>query len=373
MKNLLLPLTLFCLVGCNNKKGSIIANRTFRPLEECQEVTDINTFIEVLEVVCEDREERIRMSDVSKALLDAQGKFYVLDLRGELHILNPDGTPSDKSIRRGRAANEYLQIEDIALSNDELLLLDGINVKYFDLQNLQIKHTITLSAKTPFDAIAPYKDGGVYLYSSFPAKFKDASKEKDELLSCWDNTGKLLFRDILREDCTFSIGNITQSRSNTYYLRPQNNRHVFYRLTEEGAVPEYRIDFGAATIPDRYYYNVADEDIRSYMKADYFKLPIYFHETATHLIFNAAGPEAEEYNFVYDKRSGRGIRWCSRKGDPAVRICAADEEAFYLLLPNFICDSTDNSGPLAKAIKNKLDSTEEHNGLIILKLIFGKI
>lgn len=367
MKQLFITFLLLGLIGCDSPQESV--NRTFYPLEECRKVVDIDSYIDSIAIICSD----VCMSDISKALLDASGNYYVLDLRGELHILNPDGTPSDKSIRRGRAANEYLQIEDIALSNDELLLLDGMSVKCFDLNSLQKCHEISIAIKQPFDAIAPDKDGGVYLFSSYPAGGSETSAEKNYLLYRLDRTGTQIAQDIPYEDCTFSIGNITQSRSNTYYLRPQNNRHVFYRLTEEGAVPEYRIDFGAATIPDRYYYNVADEDIRSYMKADYFKLPIYFHETATHLIFNAAGPEAEEYNFVYDKRSGRGIRWCSRKSDPAVRICAADEEAFYLLLPNFICGNTDNSGPLVKAIKSKLDSTEEHNGLIILKLIFGKI
>ncbi len=367
MKQLFITFLLLGLIGCDSPQES--ANRTFYPLEECREVTDIDSYVDSIAIICSD----VCMSDISKVLTDARGNFYILDMRGELHILNPNGTPSDKGIRRGRATNEYMQIEDIALSDDELLLLDGMSVKCFDLNSLQKSREISIAVKRPFDAIAPDKDGGVYLFSSYSAEGSETSAEKNYLLCRLDRTGTQIAQDIPYEDCTFSIGNITQSRSNTYYLRPQNNRHVFYRLTEEGAVPEYRIDFGAATIPDRYYYNVADEDIRSYMKADYFKLPIYFHETATHLTFCAAGPEAEEYNFVYDKRSGRGIRWCSRKGDPAVRICAADEEAFYLLLPNFICGNTDNSGPLVKAFKNKQDSTEEHNGLIILKLIFGKI
>lgn len=362
---------LLYLIGCKNQEAIVIANKTFYPLKECKEISDLDRFIDTIEIICPDQKEQINIGDISKVLLDASGNFYILDIKGGFHILNPDGTLFKSRIQRGRAANEYIHVEDIALSEHELLLLDGTSIKCFDLKDIHKTRSINISSKTPFDAIAPYKEGGVYLFSAFPAKYKDASKEKDYLLSCLDCTGRLIYQDILREDCTFSIGNISQACYNTYYLRPQNNNHLFFRLADDGIVPEYCIDFQEYKIPDRYYYRDGKEDILSYMKANYFKLPIYLHETTTHLSFNAVGPEATEYTFLYDKQSRQGIRWYSKKGDPVIRISASDKDSFYIFLPDFIFDKKNDPGPLVKYIQNKLKSNSD--GLIILKLKFKKL
>lgn len=186
-----------------------------------------------------------------------------------------------------------------------------------------------------------------------------------------DNAGRSISEEIPREDCTFSIGNITQSYGNTYYLRPQNNKHIFYQLTPDGVVPKYRIDFKEKTIPDRYYFESAKEDIYAYMTSPFFKLPIYLHETATQLVFNAAGTDAVEHNFLYDKEHNKGIRWQTTKGDPTIRISASDKTSFYIFLPGFTPGSNEQPGPLVAYIQNQLkQSATNANDLFIIKLKF---
>ena len=236
---------------------------------------------------------------------------------------------------RGRASNEYIGIVDIALTDNELVILDGPKAKFFDLTDPSSYRVVDIPSENPYDAVAPAGNGGLYLFSAFPAKISDASKKKDDLLCKVSGDGSVVATYVQREDCTFSMSNISQSSGNTYYLRPQDSRHVFYRLDREAPEAACRIDFQEQCIPERYYYKEAGEDIMQYMMSDWYKLPMDLHETDNHLYFHASGPGASDCIFIYDKDSRKGIRWTNAPGSVTVMtpVLASDRDWFYTVLP----------------------------------------
>lgn len=153
------------------------------------------------------------------------------------------------------------------------------------------------------------------------------------------------------------MSNISQSSGNTYYLRPQDNGHVFFRLTETGPEPVYRIDFKGKTIPERYYFDAAGEDIMKYMMSDYYKLPMDLHETDTHLYFHAAGPGASDCIFIYDRGSGKGIRWTNAPGSVTVPVpvLASDGDWFYTIFPEIDPDMGKDGDILFRFIVSELE------------------
>lgn len=364
---------LLLLFSCSsNSSTSEEAEHTLHPLIETEEITDLSTFIDTIEFIQLKDDERLLVSDISKALIDNNKNIHLLDFQGRIVSIKPDGSYFGSIAQRGRAVNEYLGVTDIALTDNELVVLESPTVKFFNINDSGLTRKIDIKSDIPFDAVSPYGNGGVYVFSAFPPDFSDASKNKGYLLSIVNSEGEIISQEIKREDCTFSIGNISQSYKNIYYLRPQNNRHIFYRLSDKGIIPEYCIDFGEKTIPNRYYYNSAEEDISKYMFADYYKLPMDLHVTQKHLFFHASGPSAEDICFIYNIKSQKGIRWKNIGIDAAMPIFGSDEEYFYTLVQEFENYDVEQHGVLSNYIiqylqKNNMPATATY----IIKLKFN--
>lgn len=234
---------------------------TFSPLDETLEIDDLTPYIEKMELIKIADDERLLFSDVAKMLVDSAGCFYILDYTGNLVTMTPEGTFYKQLSNKGRASGEYIGIEDIALTDKELIILDGPKVRIFNIEDPAQYKVIDINLKNPCDAIAPGGSGKLYLFSAFPENIEDVYKEKDYLLYELYADGEIKTASIRRTDCTFSMSNISQSCGNTYYLRPQNNLNIFYKLENEAPRAAYRIDFQDRNIPDRYFFESAGEDI----------------------------------------------------------------------------------------------------------------
>ena len=347
----------FILSGCNENRNMPDAGWTLVPDEDTEPVSDIAPYIEKMELIKIADDDRLLFSDVAKMLLDDEGRLFILDYTGNLVTMNPDGTFFRKIADRGRASNEYIGIVDIALADGELFILDGSKVRAFGISDAGSSRVLDVPIESPCDAMAPDGAGGLYLYSAFPSEVRDYRKDKDNLLYRVGSRGELEASYVRRTDCTFSMSNISQSSGNTYYLRPQDNGHVFSRLTETGPKPVYRIDFKGKTIPERYYFDAAGEDIMKYMMSDYYKLPMDLHETDTHLYFHAAGPGASDCIFIYDRGSGKGIRWTNAPGSVTVPVpvLASDGDWFYTIFPEIDPDMGKDGDILFRFIVSELE------------------
>lgn len=340
---LTLLLMLLCLSGCRCYNSDVETYcPILHPLTDTDEIYDISKYIR--EIYFEKMPDNILFSDINKLLINSRGDLILHDMKGQMlfYALNSDSLSIIAN--RGRAKNEYVASYDIAVRDGELLLLDDQCVRSFDLYSRGRDAVITPINK-PYDAIAPCGKDNLYLFSGYSMNPRDNKKTNESLLYLLSDKGRMLNEYIQREDCTFTISNISQSCGNRYYLRPQNSTHIFYELTENSVRPAFRLDFGSKNIPKRYFYYDAGEDIGKYMNAPYYKLPMDMHHTSTHMYFHCCGPGATDVNFIYDYK-GNGIRWQNGMSDSNLKILASDDKYFYMVYNNSGINKT-GKGPLA--------------------------
>lgn len=370
--------------------GSRIAPRdaeggiVLKPLEQTQKVDDISPWVDAVEFVRIADDERTLFSTVVKMLLDDSGNIFLLDDQGRIEALAADGGTITE-IAHEVCDNEGCHfISDIALSNSELLILEGDEIIRFELADLSHVRREKFPVDLPCDALAPDGNGGIYLFSAFPKTLPELPQGNsvtkvqagDEfMLYHISPEGEVTDKYIPRTDCTLSLNNISQSSCGEYMLRPQDGNHIFYRLTADGIVPAYRVDFGDENIPYRYYFDVAGEDLMSYIMSPYYKMPMELHETASHLFFRVAGPEAREVSVVYDSGSSTGIMWENAPSDMQMQILGSDGKWFYAIMPETGGADDGMHGPLYgyvhKALSEKEPDAADHS--YIVKIRFRKM
>ncbi len=370
--------------------GSRIAPRdaeggiVLKPLEQTRKVDDISTWVDAVEFVRIADDERTLFSTVVKMLLDDSGNIFLLDDQGRIEALAADGGTITE-IAHEVCDNEGCHfISDIALSNSELLILEGDEIIRFELADLSHVRREKFPVDLPCDALAPDGNGGIYLFSAFPKTLPELPQGNsvtkvqagDEfMLYHISPEGEVTDKYIPRTDCTLSLNNISQSSCGEYMLRPQDGNHIFYRLTADGIVPAYRVDFGDENIPYRYYFDVAGEDLMSYIMSPYYKMPMELHETASHLFFRVAGPEAREVSVVYDSGSSTGIMWENAPSDMQMQILGSDGKWFYAIMPETGGADDGMHGPLygyvQKALSEKEPDAADHS--YIVKIRFSKM
>lgn len=370
--------------------GSRIAPRdaeggiVLKPLEQTQKVDDISPWVDAVEFVRIADDERTLFSTVVKMLLDDSGNIFLLDDQGRIEALAADGGTITE-IAHEVCDNEGCHfISDIALSNSELLILEGDEIIRFELADLSHVRREKFPVDLPCDALAPDGNGGIYLFSAFPKTLPELPQGNsvtkvqagDEfMLYHISPEGEVTDKYIPRTDCTLSLNNISQSSCGEYMLRPQDGNHIFYRLTADGIVPAYRVDFGDENIPYRYYFDVAGEDLMSYIMSPYYKMPMELHETASHLFFRVAGPEAREVSVVYDSGSSTGIMWENAPSDMQMQILGSDGKWFYAIMPETGGADDGMHGPLygyvQKALSEKEPDAADHS--YIVKIRFRKM
>lgn len=367
-------------IAPRDAKGGIV----LKPLEQTRKVDDISPWVDAVEFVRIADDERTLFSTVVKMLLDDSGNIFLLDDQGRIVALAADGG-SLTEVAQEVCDNEGCHfISDMALSDSELLILEGNEIIRFELADLSHVRREKVPVDLPCDALAPDGKGGIYLFSAFPKTLPELPQGNnvtkvlagDEIMLYRISAdGVVAEQYIPRTDCTLSLNNISQSSCGEYMLRPQDGNHIFYRLTADGIVPAYRVDFGDENIPYRYYFDVAGEDLMSYIMSPYYKMPMELHETASHLFFRVAGPEAREVSVVYDSGSSTGIMWENAPSDMQMQILGSDGKWFYAIMPETGGADDGMHGPLygyvQKALSEKEPDAADHS--YIVKIRFRKM
>lgn len=364
---LVVIILLLSITGCVNKQQAKIPVYS---ISEAEEASDISDYIK--EIVFIPINDSLPFGVVSKALLTQRGDLLLLDATGQVLLFEENCSKVRQPVMKGRASNEYVSASDIAIRGDTLIILDNQTIHYFPVYNRGKHKSFILDLKSPGDAIAPFGKSGVYVFSSFAPKFHDNRKTGDPLLFAIDDTGRIVEEFIDREDCTFSLFNITQSSGNKYFLRPQNNENIFYCLGEDGIYPSLKIDFGQKNIPARFFYNKASEDISVYMSSDYYKIPLDLYQTENHVYFRCAGRGGDDVSFVFDRNTHKGFRWTTSPNDGDIRFLASDDSSFFMIF-NCMVDNEKNHGPMFKAISSFAEQLHiESSKTYLLKIYIHK-
>lgn len=305
----------------------------------------------------------------------------IVKSQGKVILIGKDGKFIKNISARGRARNEYTSLHDIALSHDgkSVMILDEIKILIVDIESGTTESVSFDELKYPVEAFAPSKDGNIFLFSFYPVNNKDSSAKKF-MLSKIDSNGKVVESYFEKDDITFSIDCISQSAGNRYFLRPQNSDHIFCDLSFEQPAPIYRIDFEDKNIPARYYYDVANEDVRSYILSPYFKLPTEMCETDDILSFKASD-DKNEWNYIYSKANKRGVSWKNSQGSPSTKIFTSDSEGYFytfISVDDIENDDSLSAKPLAplfsylsKRVKEKYNLNDMESRTFMVRVKFA--
>lgn len=367
MKTKIILSLLFLLLGCLQKEG--IEKIPSVSITNTDLVTSLNDYITEARFIL--LSDSIPFGNVQKALLTNLQDLVILDDESQILIFTNDGKQVYNPILKGRASNEYISARDIALSGDDLIVLDYQSILFQSLTDKSKYRSFSYLVDAPCDAIAPYGDGGVYLFSAYSKNFEENRKNNDNLLYAVDSTGVVVEEFIKREDITFTLFNISAGNG-TYYLRPQNNKNIFYSLEKGGIVPKIKIDFGGDNIPHRYFYKKAGEDIGTYMQADYYKIPLSLCNTDDTYYLRCAGFSAADVSLVFNRESGRGIRWITPPSDGDLKILTSDSNAYYLLYAHTSDEDLDVlHGPLYTFLKEWANTENlQKERYYIVRLVF---
>lgn len=356
-------------VGCGRRTASNSAEAgiVLKPLEQTQKVDDISPWVDAVEFVRIADDAQVHPATVTKMLIDDRANAFMMDDRNRVVAVPADGNRLTVIAQEECDGEGCRIISDMALCGKELMVLVGHEIMRFDGDDFSLARRDNVPIDLPCDALAPDGKGGIYLFSAFPKTLPElpqgsnVTKELagDEfMLYRISADGVVAERYIPRTDCTLSLNNISQSSCGEYVLRPQDGNHIFYRLTADGIVPAYRVDFGDGNIPPRYYFDAAGEDLMSYIMSPYYKMPMELHETSSHLFFRVAGPEAREVSVLYDRRSLGGIMWENTPSDMQMQILASDGEWFYAVMPGTGGADGEAHGPLFSYVQKALSVQE---------------
>lgn len=275
---------------------------------------------------------------IKKMLIDNDGNFILADEQNGVIVYDKDGTFVRQIGSEGRGRGEYTSLISICMTEDcrQIYLLQTGSVLKFNLPDGEFVNKVDIPISN-YDDICPAPDGGFILFASNPENESDFSTDFFAL-SRFDSTGRCVEQMLPRKDYVVSMGIFTQTAEKQYFMRPQEGSDTLFRIAGGRVGPFCRIDFEEQAIPHKYVFTSADntfEGFKNYMKSSYYKLPIYFHNTAGYLLFTAAGPEAAQTTFIINHSTKKGYRWTTPPRTPSpLTIHASDSNSFYALIHN---------------------------------------
>lgn len=318
------------IAGCGNQSKPIsVEQEIITPLSAGNAVDDLLPYIDSVEVVPLETTGKALIGLVGKILLLPNGNVLIKST-ASMFMFSPEGKFLFQIGKNGRGPEEYLTIDDVCLSQDarELWILGGCEIVKYSTETGRFIRKTTLELPeicNGFDAIASGPGHSAFLYYC-PQMDENNFSEDFYCLYCYDEQGRILQKFLPRKDYGLNIALITQASDNRYILRPQDSDNICYYLSDSLPVPRVKIDFGKETIKNRY-----SSDLQTYLRSDYYKMPVYIYDTRDYFYFSYCGPEATDCYCIHSFKNSKTITW-ERKGDDAdgmFMIGGADKDFFY--------------------------------------------
>ena len=318
------------LAGCGNQSKPVsVEQEIITPLSAGNAVNDLLPYIDSVEVVPLETTGKALIGLVGKILLLPNGNVLIKST-ASMFMFSPEGKFLFQIGKNGRGPEEYLTIDDVCLSQDarELWILGGCEIVKYSTETGQFIRKTTLELPeicNGFDAIASGPGHSAFLYYC-PQMDENNFSEDFYCLYRYDEQGRILQKFLPRKDYGLNIALITQTSDNRYILRPQDSDNICYYLSDSLPVPRVKIDFGKETIKNRY-----SSDLQTYLRSDYYKMPVYIYDTRDYFYFSYCGPEATDCYCIHSFKNNKTITW-ERKGDDAdgmFMIGGANKVFFY--------------------------------------------
>lgn len=173
-----------------------------------------------------------------------------------------------------------------------------------------------------------------------------------------DSTGKAYDNILPRKDFVFSIAMVTQCYNNDYFIRPQEGDKILYRVVDGEIKPYMGIDFGDMHVEPQYIFKQKgdmSEKMKTFICPDYYKVPIYIHDTRQNIYFSCIGPKGTAHYFIVSNESTKGIEWKDNDEDRSPMMAlASDEDYFYFLYDDYRSkEESAKSSPIKKQLLKK--------------------
>lgn len=360
-----LVLLLFSCTNSNKNDSTCVKPLGF------MEITDFNAYVdEVILIQLETSIDGIIVQP-QKVLITPSQEIIILDV-GKVLMFDSSGKFLRKVTDYGKGPGELTHINDIALCLEfkKILVLDPYNNVFTYLLEdgsfIDKKNFSSVKGKN-YDAIAPSKDEGLFLFSTTPNNPSDF-KRKHYCLSEYNKNGEFIAEYLNRNDFLFHPMRITKSFDCGYFIRPLESEKVLIKLNNGILEENECIDFEDMQVPNKLIFSFGGspwEHIQSYIQSPYFKIPMGFIDTKNIMYFYAAGPNGEAYEYIFSKETKKGFYWKDNDSHP-VRFLFSDSECFYGFYwgNKRTYDEINSSGilqsdliisPLQKLLKSKSD------------------
>lgn len=379
----------FCFViilGCTNRTDNDRKDSLFilEPLEKTVLITNFSSYIDTVIIIPIETKEECFIIDISKILLTINKDFVILNSTNIL-MFDSDGLFKFKIGKTGKGPGEYIRIVDICISEDEekLLVLDCYNqVLVYSLLDGHFIKGIKPEWKgkeSTFDGICPSNDMGFFLFSSNPPVVNDF--EPDFFcMGKFDSSGNLKSQSFPRKDFCFSPDRFTRSFDYSTFMRPLEGESTLHRIANGKISPVVELDFGKFAVPPKYIFEFPGNawlNISKYIKSPYYKLPMGFYETVSHLYFWCGGPNGETHELLFQKNIYNGIHWKSSDKFP-FNFIASDSSSFYAIYNDV--DDNDNMNnqkinPLKKYLKKYygLKKQDLESNPLLIRISFSNL
>lgn len=123
-------------------------------------------------------------------------------------------------------------------------------------------------------------------------------------------------------------------------------------------------------------FNMGSEEPITYMqdfiRSDYYKVPIYFHDNDNTLFFSSIAPKGNACDFAISKSTQKGIRWTTEGREQPIIAFGSSNDFIYFVYSDYSDPKTDViSNPMKKLVVNDYGvSLNENDNIALIKVKF---
>ena len=357
----IVTITIFIIYGCKSTPPKVTSSPyTITPLEQAIVVDDFSEYIDSMAIVNLEATPESFITYIKKILITKTKDIIILNSTGIL-VFDRHGKFLRKIGSCGRGPEEYIALRDICLSNDyqQLLALDCTNqIITYNLNDGEFIKRTTTKMNDPdkqyldFLEICPSNNNGFFLFCCNPPDISDFSQDFFCLIE-FDKDGEFKNKFLQRIDFILPSDIISQSYNNEYIIRPLQGDNICYKVASNKVEPYVTIDFKEQYIPPFYIRpkKGAGFPIQEYMYANYYKLPIYIHNTSDYFYFGCCDPKAKDNYFIFSLKENKGVRWTNDPNEEDVFLFKASDSTFFYAVYN---DYKNYSPQERQSMKNTL-------------------
>lgn len=227
--------------------------------------------------------------------------YIVDDLSSCILVFNTDGRFEFKIDKRGRARNEYVEMTDVHISNNNVWVLDNIGCKIvvYDLKGAFVR-SIDISSVWGHHLFV--SDNNIFLVN----KWSETSSGNYRFFVL-DKNGKITDRQLpfTTEDCNryFAEEKAYAVTDNVFFIcYPSDN--TIYQTTSDGKIEPYLyVDFGRQTMPEKHRTIGTVEGLRQDLGNKYIWGIDRISSSSRYIVLSYKF-QAMPYNIIYDLKTG---------------------------------------------------------------------